>query len=222
MKRITAIVIGALLIACGVLYSLDVLGLADFAISLDGWWALFIIVPCFGGLISGQDTLGNLAGLCVGVMLLLAARGVFSYSIVWKLLVPLLVVILGIKMILRALGTPQRKRPAVGTERELSAIFCEDNGDFSGETVSVASVRAIFGGSGCNLVNANIVDGCRIDVLCAFGGVEIRLPERVVVKNEAFCFFGGMEDKRAVAPDPTGCVTVYIRGTCLFGGVEIK
>ena len=45
MKNLTRIIIGAILIACGVIYILGAFGIADVNISLDGWWTLFIIIP---------------------------------------------------------------------------------------------------------------------------------------------------------------------------------
>lgn len=43
MKKLTGIIIGAVLIACGVVYIFDIFGIADINFSFDGWWALFII-----------------------------------------------------------------------------------------------------------------------------------------------------------------------------------
>ena len=101
MNKILRYVIGALLIAFGVIYALNVFGLTDIDISLDGWWTLFIIIPCLGGLIRGKDKLMSAMGLIVGVLLLLAARDIFDYDIVWKLLVPTVIVLLGIKLIIK-------------------------------------------------------------------------------------------------------------------------
>lgn len=222
MKKTTGIVLGALLIACGVIYALDAFGIANISFSLDGWWTLFIIVPCLDGLLSGRDILGNLIGICVGVLLLLAAQGVFAYSVVWKLLVPMVIVVLGIKMIMKSVGTPGEREPIPeGSTGEVSAVFCEENADFSDNTLTLAKIRALFGGSECNLRNANIVDGCQIDLVCAFGGVDILLPDNVIVKKNCFCLFGGISDKRAVKEGESS-VTVYLNGFCAFGGAEIK
>lgn len=99
MKKLSGIVIGALLVAVGVIYILGAFGIADINISLDGWWTLFIIVPCLNGVISSKDKTGNLIGLAVGVMLLLAAQDVFEYDMILKLIVPVIIIALGIKMI---------------------------------------------------------------------------------------------------------------------------
>lgn len=105
MKRLTEILFGGILVACGVIYILEVLGIASIQFSLDGWWTLFIILPCIDGLIKNKDKSGYLVGLLIGVLLLLAARGVLPYAVA----APVAVVAVGIKIIVKAL-MPQNKK----------------------------------------------------------------------------------------------------------------
>ncbi len=224
MKKLFGIVVGALLIAGGVIYALNVFGVADISFSLDGWWTLFIIIPCLSGLLSGNDKLGSFAGLCIGVLLLLAARDVFDFSLVWKLIVPVIIVVIGIKFIAKSLGTA-KERPTTDNadnRNELVAVFTSQKANYGDKEMSAAKVGAIFGGAECNLKNAAIVDGCTIDVMCIFGGVDILLPENVIIKNNSFCLFGGISDKRAVQSADSERVTLVINGFCMFGGVDIK
>lgn len=224
MKKLFGIVVGALLIAGGVIYALNVLGVADINFSLDGWWTLFIILPCLSGLISGSDKLGSFAGLCIGVLLLLAARDVFDFSVVWKLIIPVIIVVIGIKFITKSLGTgkPRSAPRNINDEGELMAVFSSQKADYNGEEVSAAKLGAIFGGAECNLKNAKIVDGCTIDLVCIFGGVDLILPPNVFVKNNSFCLFGGIGDKREVQSAGGERVTLVINGFCMFGGADIK
>lgn len=105
MRNITQIIGGALLVAAGVLFALDLLGYAEVYYFFDGWWALFIIVPCLLGLLFDRYKTENVFGIIVGVALFLCARGILS----WMMLIPLLIVILGIRMIIHA-TTPARRR----------------------------------------------------------------------------------------------------------------
>lgn len=224
MKKLSGIIIGAILIALGVLYAMNVLGVADINISLDGWWTLFIILPCLSGLISGSDKLGSFAGLCIGVLLLLAARDVFDFSVVWKLVVPVIIVVIGIKFITKSLGTgkPRSAPRNVNDDGALMAVFSSQKADYTDEVLSAAKLGAIFGGAECNLTNAKIVDGCTIDLVCIFGGVDLILPPNVFVKNNSFCLFGGISDKRSVSCGDADIITVNINGFCMFGGADIK
>lgn len=222
MKKLFGIVVGALLIAFGVIYALNVFEVADIEFSLDGWWTLFIILPCLNGLISGGNRLGSFAGLCVGVLLLLAARDVFSFDIVWKLVVPIIVVLIGIKFITKSVGSPEKAARKSDGGDEIMAVFTSQNADYTGHEVKTAKIGAIFGGIDCNMKNANITDGCTIDLICVFGGGDILLPDDAIVKNNSFCLFGGISDKRVLNYSAGECKTVIINGFCMFGGADIK
>lgn len=222
MKKLIGIVIGALLIAFGVIFALNVFEVANIEFSLDGWWTLFIILPCLSGLVSGGNRLGSFAGLCVGVLLLLAARDVFSFDIVWKLVVPIIVVLIGIKFITKAVGSPKEAARKSEGGDEVMAVFASQKIDYTHQEMKAAKIGAIFGGIECNMKNADIVDGCTIDLMCVFGGGGILLPENVVVKNSSFCLFGGISDKRNVSRGDGDIITVNINGFCMFGGANIK
>ena len=99
MKKITNTVLGALLIALGVIFALNALEITDIDIFFDGWWTLFIIVPCLMGLFTERKKSGNLIGLAIGVLLLLGSWDIISFSVLWKLLVPVIIVMIGVKII---------------------------------------------------------------------------------------------------------------------------
>lgn len=71
MKKLNGILWGAALIALGVIWVLNSINVININLFFDGWWTLFIIVPCAIGLVTDRDKFGNLAGLCLGIILLL-------------------------------------------------------------------------------------------------------------------------------------------------------
>ena len=224
MEKLTGIIVGAVLIACGVVYILDIFGIADINFSFDGWWALFIIVPCFSGLFTNKEKFGNLLGLTCGILLLLAAQDVFDYEMVWKTVVPIIIILLGIKLIVKSTSV-QKKIDNTHTEKgqkECMAAFSSQTIDFADEEITVAKIGAVFGGAKCNLTDAKIKDGSQLDLFCAFGGADIIVPENVIVKVNTFCLFGGISDKRIIKDTNKDNVTLNINGFCLFGGADIK
>ena len=221
MKKLTGIILGAVLIACGVIYILGAFGVADINVSLDGWWTLFIIIPCLNGVLTSKDKIGNFIGLLVGVLLLLAAQDVFGYDMVWKITVPVIIILLGIKMIVKAI-IPKKKNNAEKGKAESVATFSSRSFDYADEEIKIAKVGAVFGGAKCNLTDAKIKDGSQLDVFCAFGGVDIIVPEYVNVKVNSFSLFGGVSDKRVIKTTDKEEVTLIINGFCLFGGADIK
>ncbi len=222
MKNLTRIIIGAILIACGVVCILGAFGITNINMSLDGWWTLFIIIPCLNGLFTSKDKFGSFIGLAVGVLLLLAAQDVFEYDMVWKSIVPIIIIMLGIKLIVKSTSPQKKIENMEKGQKECMAVFNAQTFDYADEEITVAKIGAVFGGAKCNLTDAKIKDGSRIDLLCAFGGADIIVPENVNVKINTFCLFGGISDKRITKDTNENKVTLNINGFCLFGGADIK
>lgn len=222
MKKTAGLVTGLFLIACGVIYILGVFGIADISFSLDGWWTLFIIIPCVNGLLTGEDKLGSLVGIFIGVALLLGARDVYEYDKAWKMILPVIIIVLGIKLVAKTFAPQKDASRTEGERKERLAAFGSQAVDYSDEEITVAKIGAVFGGTKCNLKNAKISDGSRIDLLCAFGGADILVPENVNIKINVFSLFGGISDKRAVKDNCEDNVTLIINGFCIFGGADIK
>ena len=53
------------------------------------------------------------------------------------------------------------------------------------------------------------------------GGVEVRVPDNVIVKNRATLFLGGIEDNTRPEEGKNNPI-LYIDGSIVMGGVEIK
>ena len=107
-------------------------------------------------------------------------------------------------------------------QKESVAAFSSQNFDYADEEITVAKIGAVFGGAKCNLTDAKIKDGSRLDLFCAFGGADIIVPENVNVKVNTFCLFGGISDKRVIKPVDKDGITLTINGFCIFGGADIK
>lgn len=80
---------------------------------------------------------------------------------------------------------------------------------------------SVFGGSSFDFRDAvfetSVVE---FNVGVVFGGVDIRIPRGVDVRNETIAVFGGASMKR-IAPTP-GAPTIVLKGLVLFGGVNVK
>ena len=109
MKKIENTVIGFILIIIGVIIGLNAFHITNIDLFFDGWWTLFIIVPCFFGLFKDQDKTGNIIGLIVGIYLLLYCQGLINFQFAWKLVVPVIFVFIVLKMIFK--DTFTKKKP---------------------------------------------------------------------------------------------------------------
>lgn len=223
MKKLFGIILGAVLIAAGVIFALEELGISHFNFSFEGWWTVFIILPSLYDLVTSKDKTGNLIFLLVGVYLLLAARNIIDYSTAWKLLLPAIIVVVGIKLIIKTVMGENEPTAAenLNENSECVTIFGTKEEDYSGKDIKALKVGALFGGTKCNLTNTNFDETSHIDLFCMFGGVDIVIPKNVQIKVNAFCLFGGITDKRVVGENIEKTATVTINGFCMFGGAEI-
>ncbi|MBQ9747226.1 MAG: hypothetical protein IJV98_00440 [Clostridia bacterium] len=225
MKKISNMVWGILLIGAGVLFGLKALGIWDFDLFFDGWWTLFIIIPCAIGLFTEREKTGNVFGLCLGIALLLCCQDVLSFSMLWKLLIPVAIIVVGVKMILSAVPASKTnemldKMKAEGREPVVGcATFSGCDLRLDGEIFEGADLTAAFGGVKCDLKHAVIEKDCAIRVSAIFGGIDILVPDHINVKVNANCIFGGVSNKTQVRQDAP---TLYVSGICMFGGVDIK
>lgn len=226
MKKFKNILWGVLLIAAGILFTLKVLNIIDFNIFFDGWWTLFIIIPCTIGIFTESDKLGSIIGVAIGVFLLLCCQDVLSFELVRKLFVPVIIIIIGINLVVGGLIGNKSNEIFVKMKenglnpKEYYATFSSQNLNFSGELFESAELNAVFGGVKCDLSGAVIDKDCAVKVSAIFGGITIIVPKNVNVKVGISSIFGGVTNKSESA-DKNG-PTIYISGMCMFGGVDIK
>lgn len=225
MKKTGSILWGIVLIAVGTLFALNALEITDINIFFAGWWTLFLIVPCAIGLFTEREKTGNVIGIVIGVFLLLCCQGILSFSMIWKLLVPILIVIFGLKLLFAGFSGGKANdilddiKQKGGNPKVGCAIFSGCDMNYDGEVFEGAELTAVFGGVKCDLRNAVIHNDCAIKVCAVFGGIDILVPPNVNVKVNSTSIFGGMSNKSGTCP---GAPTIYVSGTCLFGGTEIK
>lgn len=228
MKNFGNVLWGIVLIILGIVIGGNALGITDINIFFNGWWTLFIIVPCFIGLFKEKSKTGNIIGLLIGVVLLLCAQGVLNFSTIWKLILPAILIIIGISFIFK--DTFDKKvsqkikelNKNKANSEEYCATFSEQNVKFDGEKFNGTDLTAVFGSVKCDLKNAIIENDVIINASSIFGGTEIILPENANVKVKSSSIFGGVDEKRKNQEQNNSGYTIYINATCLFGGVEIR
>ena len=71
-------------------------------------------------------------------------------------------------------------------------------------------------------MKADIQNPIVLEVNNVFAGTKLIVPSNWDVKNEVTVVFGGVEDKRTIntgIPDPEKIM--ILKGTCVFGGIEV-
>lgn len=227
MRKFRNILWGLILITVGLIFGGNALGITNINLFFDGWWTLFIIVPCFTGLFKESEKTGNVIGLIIGIALLLACQGIIDFNLIGKLWLPAILVCIGVSIIfkdtiagkvdkeIKKLNEGQTK------ENEYCATFSGQDVKFDGETFTGADLTAVFGGIKCDLRKAIIESDTVINTSSIFGGIDIYVPDNVKVRVKSSSIFGGVSDSKKHSEN-ADAHTVYINATCLFGGVEIK
>lgn len=231
MKKFRNILWGVLLIILGLIFGGNALGITNIDIFFDGWWTLFIIVPCFIGLFNESEKTGNVIGLLIGISLLLVCRDLLDFDLLIKLLVPVILVILGISIIFKDVIQGKVKNEIKKEIQKISekhkqneeycSTFSGQDIRFDGEVFKGAELTAVFGGINCDLTKAIIEEDVVINATAVFGGVDILVPNNVKVKIKSSSIFGGVSNKKVHSEEQDAKI-IYVNAICLFGGVDIK
>ena len=160
--------------------------------------------------------------VAIGILIGLNSYGIVDVSI-WKVFWPVVLIAAGLAMMFNTSpkGVKRSKKldkdGGIGNEK-IACFWGEEDavkGDYTG-----GSLVAIFGGVDLDLRQAKIKDGSVIEIFTFCGGVNITLPDDVIIKNEVRGFLGGTDDK--TLPKDSAKKTLYLKGECILGGLEIK
>ncbi len=229
MKRTSKIIGGIALVAFGIVWALELLNVIS--ISLEGWWALFVIIPCFINIFNDRHKAGAIIGCGIGILLLLAARGIIPWNDIWKYMLCLVAIVWGVALLFfnnrkhfDQRITKEQNVPVVaggGKLHNIDVTFGKQDYSYDGQSFDGTDVHVSFGFVSLDLRDADIRNGAVINVDCSFGGIEIRLPKGVCINNGIDTTFAGVDCDCCTQPTD-GAKTLYLKGRCNFGGIEIK
>ena len=201
MNHTSKIIGGIALLAFGIVWALELFNLIN--INLEGWWTLFIIVPCFVNIFNDQHKAGSVIGFGIGILLLLAARDIILWADIWKYMICLVAVVWGISLLCfskkgsccHCHTTDETKTIVMDGNKmhKIDVSFSKQDYRYSGQRFEGAEVQTSFGYACLDLRNADIRDGAVISVDCSFGGMEMRIPKGVCVNNGIDTAFAGVD-----------------------------
>jgi predicted membrane protein len=237
------LVFGFVVIALGVLFTLDNLGMLE-AGEILRWWPAALLaygLTRLTGLSGRQSMVPGVIFTLAGALLLLHEFG-FVHVDPWDLW-PVVLVVVGGSMVAGAMrrtrgadasmtigtlrhagGADAPAEPGATTDSTFSTFVM-----WSGVERKVVSpdfrggdVTAIMGGAEIDLRQAKMPGGRTvIDLTVLWGGVDLYVPGDWTVTVEALPLMAGIEDAtRAPAGEIRG--NLVVKGVVLMGGVEIK
>jgi hypothetical protein len=228
--RITPqVVIGLLVIAAGVIFTLDNLGIIYAPDYLIYWPIALVLVGAmkiWGARRDGHGWFGGLIFLGIGSWMLI--NRVAYIRIEARELVPMFLIFIGGYMVWRGVfgGRAPASEPADGITRFSSlAVMGGCTRRTNSQAFEGADLTAIMGGCEVDLREASIAPNTDavIDVFAFWGGIDLKVPEDWIVINRVIPLMGGVDDKThppiaASAP----AKRLIVRGIVIMGGVSVK
>lgn len=232
------LVAGVLVLLFGFLWLLHELG-----IEIPRWlisWEIILIG--IGIVILIRHKFQKMLGyIFVAVGVLFKVHELYPHLFNWKIIIPIVIIMAGVSMIYRAKFGNRRKdkwKKMSGRsdffglgDSEISpddfidgvTIFGSIKKQVVTKNFKGADLFTLFGGTEINLTQADFEERAMIDLTTIFGGAEIIVPSDWTVQSEMVSIFGGLEDSRFQKnADELSNKTLVLKGTCVFGGVEIK
>jgi len=80
----------------------------------------------------------------------------------------------------------------------------------------------VMGGCEIDFSQADMQKPATIEISQIFGGIKLIVPSHWQVRTEVASLFSGVEDKRSAAGTSNPDKVLILRGTSVFGGVDIR
>jgi predicted membrane protein len=222
-RSTSKLVVGLVVVAVGVLFTLDNLGIIVDDDHLKYWPILIIGV----GLTKLTQPGRRAAGLFftgLGSLLLLANLSLLRVY-VWDFW-PVLLILVGASLIWRALFRQQSERADTQSVNTVTAIafMAGITRNCNSQTFRGGEMIAVMGACELDLTQASIdsFDGdAVINTFAFWGGIEIKVPLDWSVVSNGFAVMGGFEDStKPLEGGPQK--RLVLNGFAMMGGVEVK
>lgn len=232
-RRAGQILWGLVFILAAVWYAGYAMDFWSLGLRYRGLWTFFIIIPCLISLVSRGFTVFSMAGLLVGIELLLLYQGTITQQESQNLIFPGILLILGLSFLFQSISrrhggsgfcegaTRVRMKPSKKA-LDYAVTFQGQTIRYENEDFYGAILNSIFGGIRLHTENGYISEDIVVDCTSVFGGIKLFLPEGVNVRVRKRLLFGGVHNSRHCCQMIPGAPTVYVNATCMFGGVKIR
>lgn len=222
--KIGNILWGILFIIVGVIFGLNALEITNIDIFFSGWWTLFIIIPCFIGIFKETDKTGSIIGVLIGIALLLCCQDILSFELVWKLMIPSILIIIGCSLIFKDMihkNVKEKIKTLKNTKDSYCVTFGSQNVSFDKEEFKGCELNSVFGEIVLDLRESEIKNDVVITSSSVFGNIKIYVPSDIRIKVRSTPIFGEVKNNYKNVNNEAS-LTIYIDATCIFGGIEIK
>ncbi|HVM87764.1 MAG TPA: DUF5668 domain-containing protein [Puia sp.] len=232
---------GLFLLLIGAVFLMRELSFPFFPKWLFTWPMILIAVGIYTGIRHQFRNIGWMIPIIIGSVFLINEMDLgFDLN---RFLVPVIIISIGLMMILRPRGDRHWHRMD-WAEWHREKIINEAKGnppdyaseDFFDSTAVFGAVKKVvisknfkggditcfMGGCEMDFTQADMTQPAVLDLSLVFGGGKIIVPSHWQVRNQITPVFGGVEDKRQQPISNNPDKILILKGTCFFGGLEIK
>ncbi len=229
-RSLSHIWIGGFLLLIGVIYLLKKVGL-DLPDFIFSWQMFLIALGIFVGVRKNFEGAGWMILVLIGSVFMI--NEFFVFNKLKPFILPIILIGSGLFFIFRPRGSKSYIQFDEGATSPLAGPSGQDYLDstsiFGGSKKTVFSknfrggeMTNIFGGSQVDLSQADIIGTAVLDVTALFGGATLIVPSNWNIISEAVAIMGEVKDKRLMQNQPEPNKTLIIKGTVIFGGIDIK
>lgn len=210
---------GIIIFSAGAALLLNALHVISVSSIVNDYWPLGIVLSGVLVLINSWRSWPVAAFLvALGSLYQLREMGTIDVeplAMVW----PLILIFVGISIVFGRSYTG--KRVSKSDRDDVSAILSGANVNNHSKSFKQSNATAIMGGARLDLREAEFDKDALVDVFAFWGGVEIIVPEHVVIRNQVSNIMAGTEDKTHQKTDKNSPV-LTIAGTVIMSGVSIR
>lgn len=224
MKKLSArFIIGIIIIIIGVMTLLSNVGIAHFDNLFATWWPLLIIIWGVYTLVDNpRNYLWASILLIFGVIWQLERLDIVDLN-PWQVIWPIAIIFVGASIVLNRKGMNAKitKDITKDERHDVTAILAGSDVKSTSTDYKGGKITAVMGGAQLDLRKAIIKESATIEVFSFWGGIEIRVPSNVRIRNQTNNILGGTEDN-VEAPDSKDAPVLNIVGDVIMAGVEVK
>lgn len=218
-------ILGAVVIAIGLLFLLDNLDIVNFGQAVSFWPVMFIL---FGSLklADADHRKGNIGGVIligIGIALILRNLGYLYFDM--RAFWPLVLIFIGGAVVYKSIV--RRRDPTLMTVKDGSDNIVDVTAILGGFERRITTpnfrggdITAVMGGCELDLRGSSIEGEAVINVFAAMGGISLKVPTDWSVVLHGTPIMGGFDEKTIAPQNPTK--RLIIKGYALMGGVEVR
>lgn len=158
------------------------------------------------------------------ILILLGLAALFDINF-WRLIWPILLILLGIRILTRDHMHPDMMHTEETYQNDVdeSVVFSGIEKKVISDNFQGGKVTAVFGGGTLDLSKAKIPKGktARLEVSAVFGGFKVIVPSTWLVSSSVVGVLGGFTNGTQIPKEGKETGRLLLKGNAVFGGGEV-